>query len=247
MLKQIWSMSTWIIKSFLDLRKEALRYILYTGFIAFVLMCVMIWGVWSFSGIAGDYLAQWVPWDWAHNSIMFSLIIGLAVLVGIWILFKYILLTILSPVLSIISEKAERKFRGFNAGKGFSVAGSAVRGVRINARNIIKEVLVSVVLLLLGLIPGIHIFAWILLFLIQFYFAGFGIMDFYLERHLTFSETLNEVYRHKWAAVTLGAVFTILMLVPFVGVVIAPYLCTMAATRYFLNSDNFDMQNRNVD
>jgi CysZ protein len=187
--------------------------------------------------MAGDYLARWVPWDWAHNSIMFSLITGMAVLVGVWILFKYILLMVLGPILSLISEKAERKFRGYNAGKGFSVAGSAARGIRINARNIVKEVVLSVVLLLLGLIPGIHILAWILLFLIQFYFVGFGIMDFYLERHLTFKETLSEVYKHKWAAITLGAIFTTLMLVPFLGVLIAPYLCTMAATQYFLNAE----------
>lgn len=59
-------------------------------------------------------------------------------------------------------------------------------------------------------------------------------MDFYLERHMTFKETLSEVYRHKFAAVILGGIFMILFAIPVLGAIFAPYLTTVAGTQYFI-------------
>lgn len=238
MTQQIISVLKLFIKTIFSLKTEALKYMFYTGIIAFILLALLIIGIWKFSGAMGDYMAQMVPWDWAQNSVMFSIIVALSVLVVSWIAFKYILLAILSPLLSWVSEKIEKRIQGHNAGKGFSLTASTARGLRINTRNIIKEIVLSIVILLMGLVPGIHVVALILLFLIQSYFAGFGIMDFYLERHFTFRETLAEVYKHKWAAMTLGGIFTMLLFIPIIGVLIAPYLSTATATQYFINENN---------
>ncbi len=234
MIQQIFGILGNIFKAFVLLKSEAIKYVFYTGSIAFVLLGILAWGIWKFSTIAGEYISEWIPWSWAQNSIVFSVVVGIAVIVLSWIIFKYILLAVLSPLLSLVSEKIEKRQRGHNLGKGFSVAASAARGVRVNARNIIKEITITLILLVIGLIPGIHFIALLLLFLTQAYFAGFGIMDFYLERHYTFRESISEVYNHKWAAITLGSIFTGLLLIPFVGVLIAPYFCTAAATRYFI-------------
>ena len=64
----------------------------------------------------------------------------------------------------------------------------------------------------------------------------FGIMDFYLERHMTFRETLGEVYRHKYASIILGGIFMLLFAIPVLGAIVAPYLTTVAGTQYFLKN-----------
>jgi len=226
------------LKTLVELKSETFKYIFYTGVIALVLLSLLLWGIWAFSGLAGDYLSQWIPWEWAQSSMMFSFMVGVAFIVLSWIVFKYILLMALSPLLSIISERLEKRIRGHNKGRGFSLTVSAVRGARINARNILKEIFVTALLLIASLIPGIYFFAIILLFITQAYFAGFGIMDFYLERHYTFRESVGVVYDNKWAAIAIGSLFTVLLFIPILGVLVAPYLCTAAATQYFVNKDS---------
>jgi CysZ protein len=237
MFPQIIKMFLLFIKSFGDFRTGGMKYLLYTGLIAFGVLVLMGVGIWKFSTIAGTWVASVIPWEWAQQSILFSFVVGFGVIFLCWILIKYIMLILLGPLLSIVSEKIEVKLKGHAEGKGFSLVGSTARTLRVNSRNILREIVMSLLLLLMSFIPGINFLAIILLFLVQAYFAGFGVMDFYLERHFTFKETVSKVYQHKWAAIAIGSIFTVLMFIPILGVAIAPYFTTIAATRYFTESD----------
>jgi CysZ protein len=233
MFSQIVKIFWYFIKSLGDFRSGGMKYLFYTGLIALGLLVLMAVGIWKFSAFAGTWLATVIPWDWAQQSVVFSFVIGFAVVFLCWVLVKYIMLILLGPMLSIVSERIETKLKGHAEGQGFSLAGSAMRSVRVNSRNVLREVVMSILLLILSFIPGINFIALILLFLVQAYFAGFGVMDFYLERHYTFKETVAKVYQHKWAAICIGSIFTLLMFIPVLGVAVAPYFTTVAATRYF--------------
>lgn len=233
MSKQIIAIISAFIRSVSDFKSGAFKYLFYSGMIALSLFIVLFYSIYQFSGAAGEWLASKIPWSWAQESLIFSFLVGLAVLYLFWILMKYIMLMLLSPLLTIVSEKAEEQLTGKIGGAGFSFGNSAVRSVRINMRNMLKEIVFTILLLIAGLIPGLNVFALIAMFLVQAYFAGFGIMDFYLERHLTLSQAVRQVYAHKWAAITLGGIFTILLLIPVFGVIVAPYFTTITATRYF--------------
>ncbi|MFZ1456593.1 MAG: EI24 domain-containing protein, partial [Saprospiraceae bacterium] len=176
------------------------------------------------------------PWQWANETTILSFIIGLGLIVGFILIMKYILLIAMSPLLSYISEKAEKSIHTEYNIRGFSAATSAARSVRINMRNMVKEIILTILLLIAGLIPGLNVIAIPLLFIVQAYFTGFGIMDFYLERHMTFRETLGEVYRHKYASIILGGIFMLLFAIPVLGAIVAPYLTTVAGTQYFLKN-----------
>lgn len=237
MISQIIKIFWYFIKSLGDFRAGGMKYLWYTGLIALGLLLLVAAGVWTFSAAAGTWLATIIPWEWAQQSVVFSFVIGFAVVFLCWILIKYIMLILLGPMLSVVSEKIETKLKGHAEGQGFSLTGSAVRSVRVNSRNVLREVVMSILLLILSFIPGINLIAIVLLFIVQSYFAGFGVMDFYLERHYTFKETVAKVYQHKWAAIAIGSIFTFLMFIPVLGVAVAPYFTTVAATRYFSEMD----------
>ncbi|MBK9254928.1 MAG: EI24 domain-containing protein [Saprospiraceae bacterium] len=234
MTQQILQIISVFLSSLGDKKKSAFRFLMISGLIGLTLLCVFIYLSFQLSSFAGEYLTSLVPWPWAKESIFLTLVIGIAVLVVFFMLFKYLLLIALSPILSLVSEKAEKQYSGQLAGAGFSMMHSAGRSVRVNMRNMIREAVITVLLLIAGLIPVLNFVALPMVFLVQAYFTGFGIMDYYLERHFDFKGTIKIVYNQKWAAITLGSIFIILFAIPVLGIMIAPYLTTVAATKYFI-------------
>ena len=218
-------------------KSDALKYILYSGFAALMICSLLIYLGFKFATITGDYLGSLVPWEWAHESVVFSIIIGISVFLLFFILLKYILLIALSPMLSYVSERTELVLKGSKKGAGFSFAKSAIRSIRINMRNMLKELLLTIFLLALGFFPLLTVFVVPIIFLVQAYFTGFGIMDFYLERHYTFKESISKVYQNKWAAIALGSIFLVMFAIPVLGIVLAPYFTTVAGTRYFIGKE----------
>jgi CysZ protein len=241
MFGQIQNILSSFYYSIASLRSGAIKYVLITGFIALLIFGVMIWGAWMLAGYGASIVAVLTPWQWANESTLLSLIIGLGLIIGFILILKYILLIALSPLLSYVSEKAEKSLNTEYNIRGFSAVSSAARSVRINMRNMVKEIFITVLLLIAGFIPGLNLIAIPLLVIVQAYFTGFGIMDFYLERHMTFRETLSEVYRHKFAAVILGGIFMILFAIPVLGAIFAPYLTTVAGTQYFIKNQRAEL------
>jgi len=64
-----------------------------------------------------------------------------------------------------------------------------------------------------------------------FYFYGFGFMDYINERRrLNIEQRIYFLRNHRGVAVASGSVYSLLFMVPYVGVVIAPIWACVAAT-----------------
>ena len=100
-------------------------------------------------------------------------------------------------------------------------------------RNLGKEFLVTIPILLLKFIPVVNIFSTILLFLVQAYYAGFGNMDYTLERHLKYRESINFVGKHKGIAIGNGIVFILFLLIPVIRmfILVLPMSVTAASLK----------------
>ncbi len=209
-------------------------YILAPGLVSVLLGVAIFGAAWGIGDDLGGWLSQYYPESWWGRELVHriaNVFGGLVVIALGLILFKHLLMALASPFMSFLSEKIEKKLRGaqpakFSIGKAIS---DLVRGLTIALRNIIRELLFTLLLLLLGLIPLFSPFTTILIFLVQAFYAGFGNMDFTLERHFQVKGSVRFVRRHRGLAIGNGVVFLLLLLTG-IGFLFALPLGTVAAT-----------------
>jgi CysZ protein len=187
----------------------------------------------SFSNAIGSYLASFWIWDFGQETIQtISRIFGglFIVIIG-FISFKHIIMALSAPFMGPISKIIEDDFNGVVSQNSTSTSkGLLIRGIRISLRNLLREFILTIPILLFGLIPVIGLFSAILLFLSQAYFAGFGNMDYTLERHFSYKKSILFVKNNRGLAIGNGIVFMLFLLIPFVGVILVHPFSVTAAT-----------------
>lgn len=198
-----------------------------------LLLAILIGGTaWSLYDDLGAFFLSWLPT--AGNGWITSVsnfLSGLLILTSGILLFKHLLLVVLSPFMSPLAQKVEEHLTGRKSPYSGLQIGQAIkdiiRGLRIAFRNIIREVFFSALLLILSLIPAVGVFSAVLLFLVQAFYAGFGNMDYTLERHYSVRESVQFIRSNRGLALGNGTVF-VLLLSTGIGVLIAPTLATIA-------------------
>ncbi|WP_179337592.1 EI24 domain-containing protein [Winogradskyella ludwigii] len=182
----------------------------------------------------GRFIAHIWPWDWGSETFTsISTFIGGLVVIAIGlILYKHIIMALSAPFMSPVSEKIEAHLTGIEKHnhRKTSFREQLWRGIRINVRNLGKELLFTLPLLLLKFIPVVNIFSTVLLFLLQAYYAGFGNMDYTLERHFKYRDSINFVGKHKGIAIGNGIVFMLFLLIPVIGVILVLPLSVTASS-----------------
>lgn len=221
--------------------------------ISLVTATVIGFSAYVFSDNIGEFIAEIWIWDFGKETFttistfigaIFVLVIGL-------ILYKHIVLALSAPFMNPVSEKIETYLteieRHNNRNTTFSE--QLWRGIKINMRNLAKELLITIPILLLNFIPVVNIFSTILLFLVQAYYAGFGNMDYTLERHLNYRESIQIVGKNKGIAIGNGIVFILFLLLPVIGVILVLPLSVTAAsikTVRLLEDENLFLEHKNL-
>ena len=186
----------------------------------------------SFSDEIGLYISSFWSWDFGKETInTVSMILGGVILISIGlIVFKHLVMILSAPFMGPISKKIEDDFTGVTSQTQVSSPLTLMfRSIKISSRNLFRELLLSIPILILGLIPLIGFFSLFLLFLMQAYFAGFGNMDYTLERHFSYQKSIQFVKANKGIAIGNGLVFMLFLLIPFVGIIlIIPFSVTSA-------------------
>ena len=194
----------------------------------------IIFGAYSISDNIGGWLISWYPWERGAGLLTKVATVASGLLTGILglLIYKYVMLIIVSPFMTPLSQKVEEHFTGQSLDQPFS-AGKAIqdiiRGIRVSLKNIIKELFFVAILFLFGLIPLLSLFTTALIFLVQSYYAGFGNMDYTLERHFNVKRSSQFVKRNRGFAIGNGIVFLGLLMIG-IGFIIGPPLATVAAT-----------------
>ncbi len=182
----------------------------------------------------GALIARLWIWEWGKTTFTtISNFIGGAtvILLGL-VLYKHIVMALSAPFMSPVSEKIETHLTGSSQHQHriTSFQEQLWRGIRINLRNLTKEIMLTIPLILIGFIPVVGIIATVLVFLIQAYYAGFGNMDYTLERHFKYHKSIEFVKKHKGVAIGNGIVFMVFLLIPLIGIILVLPLSVTAAS-----------------
>jgi len=204
--------------------------------------------VFYFSGVLSDkvfnLLIESINLDSVHNGII-SFLIGL--LKGsIWFISKflfffvyayvggYIILMLMSPVLAWLSEKTEKIVTGKDYPFVLNIFLKDVwRGIILAIRNFIVEMFFIVAIFILAFVPVLgwlsNVIGIIFLFFISAYFYGFSFMDYYIERKkLNTKQSIVFMRNYKDLAIGNGFVFAIILLFPFAGSLLAPFVAIIS-------------------
>ena len=211
--------------------------------ISLVVFLLIVFVSYAFSDAIGSYIASFWTWDFGKETFntisrVFS---GLLIVLIGFISFKHIIMALSAPFMGPISKNIEDDFRGVvSQVKTTSSSDLLRRGIKISSRNLFRELLLSIPILLLGFIPVIGLFSAILLFLMQAYFAGCGNIDYTLERYFSYQKSILFVKKNRGVAIGNGLVFMLFLLIPFIGVILVlPFSVTAAtiATVKLMNED----------
>lgn len=160
----------------------------------------------------------------------------------------YIIMIILSPLFSIISEKTERLLMDGEIDYPFNLkyfVKDIVRGVGIALRNVFIELGILLIVFILGLI--FSFISWIgiiFMFFVSAYFYGFSYMDYTNERNrLSVKESVSFMRKYKWIAIINGSLFALVLFIPYVGVALSSFVAVIsviAGTVSMIEIDKFE-------
>ena len=236
MIKGFIDGATSYIKAFRTISNLRLwGYILAPALLSIVLGVLILGSAWGISDQLGDWVISAYPFE-RGKAILGKIadVFGAIFIIAIgFILFKHLIMALAAPFMSFLSEKIERHIKGEPDMGGFSTAKMVedfVRGLTIAIRNIIRELFFTLLLFLLGIIiPILSPIIAPAIFLVQAYYAGFGNMDFTLERHFKVRDSVRFVRQYRGLALGNGTIFLLLFLTG-IGFLVALPLGTVAAT-----------------
>ena len=209
--------------------------------ISFLVFSMILLVSFSLSSSIGSYIASFWSWDFGQETIhaISRFFGGLLIIIFGFISFKHIIMALSAPFMGPISKIIEDDINGVvSQVKTSTPSGLLMRGIRISLRNLLRELVLSIPILLFGLIPVVGFFSVVMLFLMQAYFAGFGNMDYTLERHFSYQKSVFFVKKNKGIAMGNGIVFMLFLLIPFFGVILVHPLSVTAATIVTVKSIN---------
>jgi len=156
-----------------------------------------------------------------NETIWFLLKMLLTISIGLILMkfAKYIVVVILSPLLSILSQIVEKKLTNnkypFNLQQTLH---DVKRGLRIAMRNVMWEYVFFLIIMLISALGWEEAHKspiFYLTFAIGFFYYGFSFLDYINERRrLDIDQSIFFIRKHRGLAVAIGSIYSILILVP---------------------------------
>ena len=210
------------------------KYFVIPIIISVVVFALLFISAYGLSDNLGNWIAGIWPWDFGRATFtaISTFIGGVFILAIGLLLYKHVVMALASPFMSPVSEKIEAYYTGKPAQNYTNVTFSKqlARSIRIAIRNFSKEMLYTIPILLLKFVPIVNIFSTVLLFLLQAYYAGFANMDYTLERHFTYKESVSFIRKHRGLAIGNGIGFLLLLFVPVIGIILVLPLSVTSAS-----------------
>lgn len=147
---------------------------------------------------------------------------------------KFLLLIFLEVLIFHFSVRTNNILKNENKLLAFKdLYRAQIRMIKVMAHKWLYGLLMYVFISIICGITGTDYLKDTLMFLIYGFYLGFAFLDNYLEQyHFNIYDSARAVQTHFGAATVFGVFTSIVMNVPFIGPLLVPFLCGIAATRY---------------
>jgi CysZ protein len=157
-------------------------------------------------------------------------------------LFEFTVITLFSPIMALLSERCDTILTGREYEFTFDrFVKELLRTIGILATGFVFSSIVMGLWFLISWIGNLSIISPYILFVLKAFFIGFNFFDYSFERNMV---PIGKSWRYGISKPTLmiaiGAVFSLIFLLPLVGVMLAPFITTIIATIYFLQKNPFE-------
>ena len=189
-------------------------------------------------------------WPWEFGADFMAQLSGVLSSLGVlflgFILTKYLVLALSAPFMSGVADRIRMHYAPELHPKNDHQFWTLLwRGLRLNLGNLIRELCLTVLLLMLSVIPPFGLITAPLLLLIQAYFVGVGNLDYSLESFFNYRQSKSFLNQYRGLAIGNGFLFNLLALIPFVGVIIVlPLSVSAAAISVFKHTELMANPNR---
>lgn len=151
--------------------------------------------------------------------LLIQLLIEISISLAFMRFAKYIVVVILSPLLSYLSQNVEYRLTGNTYRFDMKqLIHDVKRGIRIATRNIMWEYAFYILVFIIAKLGGTRAEGMpliIVVFTISFYYYGFAFLDYVNERlKLTVDQSIQFTRKNRGMALAIGGVYSILILVP---------------------------------
>lgn len=219
-----------------------------------VLLLLFFGGQWlvgmagdGLSDVIGERLTGWVEgisWlQWVNGAAGF--LIRIVLKIAYFFLFVafggYLILIVMSPVYSWLSERTEAHLSGKEYPFSLKqLIWEIVRGIGIALRNMLFQALFTLLLLLCTFIPLVGLLSPVALFLVSSYFYGFSFVDYAVERkRFNVKESVRYVNKNAGLVTGVGSVFALSLMLPWLSVVVCSFVSLLSVVAGTVAIHNF--------
>lgn len=178
---------------------------------------------------------SWLAWVGDATNIFIRIVLKV-VYFFLFIAFGgYIVLIIMSPVYSWLSERTEAYLTGREYPFSWrELVREIVRGILIALRNMFVQLLLSVFFFFFSFVPVVGVVSPFAIFFISAYFYGFSFVDYTIERKkFNVRDSVRYVNRNIGMVTGVGLVFALSLMMPWVSMAVCSFvsiLSVMAGT-----------------
>lgn len=186
---------------------------------------------------AFDFLEN-IPWIGTYLISAKNTAFGWMIGIGGFI-YQFIILTLFSPINTLLSEKVETKVTGrvFRFGLKEFVR-DFIRLLGIVSVGLVFYLTFYFFWLILAKIVGLQFLSPLISFVLTSFFTGFNSYDYSLERHkIGTKKSWKYAFNNPLQMILTGAIYSGMIYIPMIGMILAPVLSTLIATLIFIENN----------
>ena len=226
-------------------------------FPVFVLLLLLIGGniLTSYAGDSLYHLIQekleswmsgisWLQWVTVTTNVLIRIVLKILYFFFFVAFGGYIILILMSPVYSWLSERTEAHLTGKEYPFSFrQFCWEIFRGIMIAFRNMFFQLLVSLILFLFSFIPVIGFLSPVAIFFSSAYFYGFAFMDYAIERkRFNVKQSVRYINKNMGLVTGVGTVFAFCLMIPWFSLIACSFVSLLSVIAGTLAVNRVELQ-----